>query len=185
MRAWMLAAALAALGTASCARAVPTAELPGARLPFEVRIISWDTRSDRHHPPPGISTVGDTVTVVAPMVFPDPCRTADVDVTGAPGPGDGETTITVHIKRPPSTLRSGQSCMMVLAHRLVIVRIPGLRAGDYSVEVLAPIPFFKGFTLPAPTGPETRAPEDAVATPTQCETLSGLTTRCTGRARIG
>jgi hypothetical protein len=125
-----------------------SAQSPADVPPFQVQAIHRGQWTAEEFPPPGIAWADDSVTIVTPMEFPDPCHGPDVQVTSTLGRSPGETALTVHIRRPRSRLGPRMGCMAVIWPVYVVVSIPGLAPGQYSVEVRAPI-YFVSVQMPA------------------------------------
>jgi hypothetical protein len=111
------------------------AQTQAANLPFQVQAVAQEQWTADKFPPPGIAWAGNSVTVVAPMVFGDPCRAPNVEVRSTPSPSSNATIITVELLAPLSRLSAEMSCMAVLWPVYIIVTIPDLPAGQYSIDV--------------------------------------------------
>jgi micrococcal nuclease len=107
----------------------------GNRLPFQQHVIYRGLWAAEEYPPPGIWAVGDTVTVVTPMAFPDPCHTVAIDVTRGVSLEMQSALIRVEISRPYSTLGPRENCVQMVARVYLVVTIPGLEPDRYTVEV--------------------------------------------------
>ena len=104
-------------------------------IPFQLRVIEQSQWKPNSSPPPGITWIGNTVIVVAPMVLGDPCREPIVEVRSTSGASPKTTSITVELLGSRLRLPGGSACMVVLWPVYVVVTIPNLTPGGYAVNV--------------------------------------------------
>lgn len=120
-------------------------------LPFQVKVIDQSQWTPDKSPPPGIVWVGNNITIVAPMVFGTPCHSPNVEVRSRPDRSSNTTVITVELLAPRWQLKADQGCMAVLWSVYVIVTIPDLPPGKYSVDVRNSL-YSVNIKLPNPGG---------------------------------
>jgi hypothetical protein len=130
-----LAIGFSVLLTASINTASAVGEAQTVKLPFKLQVIDQETLTATKFPPPGIAWVGDSITIVAPMDLGDSCSAPNVEVRSTQGRSSNETFITVDLLGVLSRRSKGELCMQEIQNVYVIVTIPDLPPGKYSINV--------------------------------------------------